>query len=113
MNQIEKLADSIRTWLPARLSKVGGCTELITKFQELSTDVDTIPELVSELSKLELEIRNKVTSIKEKDPRLAKALSKLADIPACADIMSEEEILNKLDFFNSHPNKPELKRKIK
>ncbi len=50
---------------------------------------------------LEPEIRAAIADVKQHDPELARGLSKLADCAACADFLTHDEMLERLEFLRA------------
>jgi ferritin-like protein len=78
-----------------------GCDKAIAALAKVRGNTADLPELVAELQAIEPEIRASIADAKEHDPQLARGLSKLADVAACADFLTPEEMLEKLEFLKA------------
>ncbi len=103
--------DEFKRELPAirqLLAGRPGCGKVRTALGKIRGNTTDLPAMVAELQALEPELRAAIADVKEHDPELARGLSKLADVAACADLCDPtkpEELeafaLEKLEFLKA------------
>jgi hypothetical protein len=96
-----EFARVINTELPQQLAGRPGCVKVLTALAKVRGNTLDMGEMVAELVAIEPEIRAAIADVKEYAPELARGLSKLADVPACADFLTEDEMLEKLEFLRA------------
>lgn len=96
--------DEFKRELPAirqLLAGRPGCGKALAALAKIRGNTADLPEMVAELQAIEPEIRAAIADVKEHNPELARGLSKLADVAACADFLTPEEMLEKLEFLRA------------
>lgn len=78
-----------------------GCGKALAALSRVRGNTADLPAFVAELQAIEPEIRASIADVKAHDPELARGLSKLADVAACADFLTPEAMLEKLEFLKA------------
>lgn len=94
-----EFAKALGTELRQSLQGKLGCGKVLAALAKIRGNGRDLSELVAELQTIEPEIRAAIADAKEHDPELARGLSKLCDVAACADFLTPEEMLGKLEFL--------------
>lgn len=94
-----EFAKAMGTDLRHTLQGRPGCAKAVAALARLRGNGRDMGELVDELRAIAPELRAAIEDAKVHDPELARGLSKLADVPACADFLTPEEMLGKLEFL--------------
>jgi hypothetical protein len=96
--------DEFKRELPAirqRLTGRPGCGKAFAALAKIRGYTAALPGLVAEIQAAEAELRASLPDVKAHDPELARGLSKLCDVAACADFLTPEEMLEKLEFLKA------------
>lgn len=100
-NHHAEFRQALGTDIPQRLAGKPGCGKARAALARIRRNTADLAEMVEELRKIEPELRASIADAKEHDPELARGLSKLADVAACADFLAPEEMLEKLEFLRA------------
>lgn len=85
--------------LSAKLATRQGADKALAALAKLKANPKDLDELIGELAAIEPELRACIDDVQPHHPEVARGLSKLADVAAMADILSEDEMLERLEFM--------------